>query len=190
MNRKYRIVLGPAQDNLLFAKPMKNIASYPMLRWLAPLGALGLVALQLVWESWHGGIVSHHLLNRADLPAISNWWGLFTLPVLAWLAVWRAEKEGRSLRTFTLGFIVGLLFGISVAVLFRANLHDAMLYMLGAAALLSLALPAYRLECMLGFFVGAMVAFGGLLPLLPAAPIVLVSLFFRVMVWRGMLTRR
>ncbi len=169
---------------------MKTIASYPMLRALLPLGALGLVALQLLWEHFHGGVVSHNLLNRADLPAIPNWWGIFTLPVLAWLAVWRAEKEGRPLRAFALGLIVGLLFGISIAMLFRANLHDAILYVLGAAVLLGLALPAYRLECVLGFFCGAMFVFGGVLPLIPAAPIVLVSLLFRVVVWRGMFKRR
>jgi hypothetical protein len=159
-------------------------------RWLLPLGSLGLVALQLLWEHFHGGVVSHNLLNRADLPAISNRWGLLTLPVLAWFAVWRAEKEGRSPRAFTLGFLVGLLFGIGIAALFRANLHDLILYVLGAAVLFGLALPAYRLECVLGFFVGAMFVFGGVLPLLPAAPIVLVSILFRVVVWRGMLKRR
>ena len=39
----------------------------------------------LAWEHLHGGVASHHLLNRADLPAISNAWGALFLPALAWV---------------------------------------------------------------------------------------------------------
>ncbi len=168
---------------------MKTLASYPMLRWLLPFGAVALVGLQLLWEHLHGGVLSHNILNRADLPAISNGWGLFTVPALAWLAVWRAEKEARPLRTFVSGFTVALLVGLIVAVLFRANVHDYILYVLGAAILLGLVFPAYRFECLLGFFLGMMVVFGGVLPLIPALPIMVVSFVARVVVWRMMLKR-
>ena len=47
---------------------------------LVALAELG----HLAWEHFHGGVVSHHLLNRADLPAISNAWGAVFLPALAW----------------------------------------------------------------------------------------------------------
>ncbi len=33
-------------------------------------------------EYFNGGVVSHNLLAREDLPAISNWWGLLTVPLL------------------------------------------------------------------------------------------------------------
>ena len=36
----------------------------------------------LAWEHFNGGVASHHFLNRADLPAISNAWGLLLLPTL------------------------------------------------------------------------------------------------------------
>lgn len=29
----------------------------------------------LIWQHFHGGVPSHHLLHRSDLPAVSNWWG-------------------------------------------------------------------------------------------------------------------
>ena len=38
----------------------------------------------LTWEHFHGGIRSHHFLNSADMPAISNAWGALLLPLLAW----------------------------------------------------------------------------------------------------------
>ena len=36
----------------------------------------------LAWEHFHGGIASHHFLNRADMPAVSNGWGLLLLPAI------------------------------------------------------------------------------------------------------------
>ncbi len=175
---------------LTMTQPMKTIASCPMLRWFAPLCAVALVALQLLWEHFHGGVGSHNLLNRADLPAISNWWGLLTVPALASLTVQRAEKQQRSFSEVVHGFGIALVVGLIVATLFRANLHDIILYVLGAAMLLSLALPAYRIECVLGLVVGMMFVFGGVLPLIPAIPIVLVSLLFRAVIWRGISRRR
>jgi hypothetical protein len=29
----------------------------------------------LAWNHFHGGVPSHHILAREDLPEISNWWG-------------------------------------------------------------------------------------------------------------------
>ncbi len=115
---------------------------------------------------------------------------LLTVPLIAWLSAWRAQTEQRPLSELAIGFACGLILGIVVAVMFRADLQDYILYVLGAATLLGLALPAYRLECILGFFLGMMFVFGGVLPLIPALPIVLVSFVCRVVLWRGILKRR
>jgi hypothetical protein len=49
---------------------------------LMPVAGLAFAALHLAYEHFTGGVQSHNLLNRPDLPAISNWLGLVTLPLL------------------------------------------------------------------------------------------------------------
>ena len=55
------------------------------------VGIIALITLAellvLAWEYTHGGVKSHHLLNRPDLPAISNWWGALLLPILSWFLI-------------------------------------------------------------------------------------------------------
>jgi hypothetical protein len=52
---------------------------YPL--WL-PIIALLLAVAHLAFELASGGVQSHHLLNNAELPAISNWFELLTLPII------------------------------------------------------------------------------------------------------------
>ena len=47
----------------------------------------------LAWEALHGGIRVHHLMQRADLPALHNAWGLLVLPLLAGWAVTRVDRK-------------------------------------------------------------------------------------------------
>ena len=74
-----------------------GIAATTLAVVLAPLLGAAVMIVQLAWEASHGGIQSHHLLARADLPAVSNLWGLATLPALGWLA---AHFVRRDLRQF------------------------------------------------------------------------------------------
>ena len=52
---------------------------------LVALASLVAAAVLLGYEHFNGGVQSHHLLNRPDLPAISNWLGLLALPAIGWL---------------------------------------------------------------------------------------------------------
>ncbi|MDW7549761.1 hypothetical protein [Pseudoalteromonas peptidolytica] len=54
--------------------------------------AILLVISTLMWQHLNGGIVSHYLLHRADLPAVSNAWGIIIIPALAWLTALRLHK--------------------------------------------------------------------------------------------------
>ena len=47
----------------------------------------------LLWQYSNAGVPSHHLLHRADLPAISNWWGGLLLPALSWIMLGRIQKR-------------------------------------------------------------------------------------------------
>ena len=61
----------------------------------------------LLWDYFHGGVPSHHLLQNKDLPAFSNWWGrCFTSFVNLVLAVprpsanWERSIEQRFTKQF------------------------------------------------------------------------------------------
>jgi hypothetical protein len=151
---------------------------------------LGLVVLaelaHLLWEYFNGGVVAHHLLNRSDLPAISNWWGMLVLPVLTWFLTGRSQARIRlqaggngALADFpssmVVGFVAALLFGIGLAVSFTYNYEDIAAFLLLGMVLLAFLLPVYRAECVLGFVLGMTFTFGAVLPLIVGSVIAAIS---------------
>lgn len=140
--------------------------------------ALALVAeaLHLAWEATHGGIVTHHLLQRADLPGLSNAWGLLVLPALAaWAAGrWPAAMPARRWQ-FALGLAVPLLFGLALSLAFQMKLHDVTETLFFSLLALAVLLPAHRAECLLGFVLGMSWTFGALLPTVIGGVIALLS---------------
>src|SRR6185437_3758901 len=92
------------------------------LSWYAVAGALVLAATLLAWEVTHGGVPSHHFLDRADLPTVSNWWMLVVLPVLGWLAsrsvLRRAPSDSDTLAKASAAVIGAALVGVALSVAF------------------------------------------------------------------------
>ncbi|MBZ9731736.1 hypothetical protein LB467_18815, partial [Salegentibacter sp. JZCK2] len=83
----------------------------------------------LFWDYFHDGVASHHILNKKELPAISNWWGGILLPVLSWVLLGRIEKRfnkqfaqkqraGKQYRKVFRLFIIGLFCAILIAISF------------------------------------------------------------------------
>ena len=129
----------------------------------------------LCWEHFHGGVRIHHFLARSDMPAMSNWWGLLVLPVLAWFATGRLQKriarnsDGHdAASTFSVNVVAGfagtMLFGILLSVSFTRGDETITAYLFEGILLLALLLPAYRAECVLGFVLGMTFTFGVVLP--------------------------
>jgi hypothetical protein len=50
--------------------------------WSTALITLAVWSL-LLWEHLQGGVLSHHLRNDPELPAISNWWGGLLVPSIS-----------------------------------------------------------------------------------------------------------
>lgn len=157
--------------------------------------ALVLELAHLGWSYFHGGVPAHHLLNRADLPAISNWWGAVLIPALTWLLVGRIQlrflrpdasnpAKRHRLAPVVAGFLCALAYGAALALTFTLESAAVTYLFLGLFAI-SLIVPTYRAEYVLGFVLGMSFTFGAILPTAVAAVVALFSgvvhfVFFRV----------
>lgn len=148
--------------------------------WLTVVVAL-FAALHVGWEFLGGGIRSHHLLDRADLPAISNAWGLLSLPVLAWLLIGR--MQARSIaplsfgldRSILLAMAGALVYGVVLSLGFTAGHASVTSALFMGLFVLAVVLPLYRAEYLLGFVLGMTVTFGAVLPMLVGSVFMLLS---------------
>jgi len=129
----------------------------------------------LIWDHYHGGVPSHHILQQEDLPKISNWWGGLLLPLLTLFLTFRIQN--RLIRNndnksnplkfpikYTYRFLFALSFGILLSVFFTLGYSNLSGYMMYGLFLLSLFFPIYRAECFLGFVIGMTFTFGAVLP--------------------------
>lgn len=129
----------------------------------------------LFWEHFHGGVASHHILQQQNLPAISNWWSGLLLPILTWLLLSRTEKrlckqssqvqktnnlQSKVLRLFITGLALGILIAISFVNGYGLILDNIPYIIL----VLSLIIPIYYAEFILGFILGMTYTFGAILP--------------------------
>lgn len=133
--------------------------------------ALFMVVL-LGWQHFHGGVPAHHLLAREDLPALSNWWGLLTLPALAWFLLGRIERRRRGGQAGVAvpagGFAGSLLYGFTLALCFVSGRPEVSDLMAQGVFVIALFYPVYRAECVLGFVMGMSVFLGAVLPMIAA----------------------
>jgi hypothetical protein len=132
--------------------------------------------LLLAWQQFTTGVPAHHLLARTDMPAISNWWGLLLLPLLAWVAASRVEARygGAAAASGAIpGFMGGLAFGAAVALFFSLGRMELCEYLMQGLLLVALFHRIYRAETLLGFAFGMTYAFGPVLPVLVASVLAL-----------------
>ena len=131
-----------------------------------------LIWSHLAWDYFHGGVPTHHILHRADLPGISNWWGGIALPLLTWFLLLRIERRVRedkldvpdNLGSIGYRFVGALLFGIILSFLFTigSNIPG---YMMIGLVFISFIIPIYKAEYLLGFVIGMTYTFGAILPI-------------------------
>ena len=129
----------------------------------------------LAWEQLNDGIKSHHFLAMKEMPAISNWWGLLLLPILAWFLAGSIQKridfqsngkdsKSQVLASIVVGGVASLIFGILLSFFFTNGNENITSYLFFGMLLLALILPIYRAECLLGFVLGMTFTFGAVLP--------------------------
>lgn len=131
----------------------------------------------LAWEYAHGGVRAHHVLNRPDLPAVSNWWGIIIVPALAWVAARSATRLGPSRVGVATAAIGAFLLGLALSVAFIAGVQSLAFALFLAVLLSGLVVPTYRPEYPFGFVIGMTFTFGAVLPTMVALIAAAVSLF-------------
>lgn len=131
------------------------------------------VLVLLLLEHFQGGVRSHHLLARKDMPVISNWWGILIVPLTSWLLLTLIQKRHISSvndqKTITQqevqGFICAFIFGVILTILYY-NAPELPGYFMSMTFVLALFIPIYRPEYYLGFILSMSYGFGGILPVL------------------------
>ena len=182
--------------NIYIVNERKTMNDKPLLRWRVYLTALVFLAelAHLAWEHFHGGVVSHNILNRRDLPAISNAWGALLLPALAWflsgfVQTRIASKSDANELTAKLpmsvvvGFVGALVFGAVLAGSFANDYKTATQYLFMSLFAIAVLVPVYRAECLLGFVLGMTFTFGAVLPTGIGSVFVALSAFAHLLVY-------
>jgi len=145
----------------------------------------GIVALlswtNVAWDYFHGGVPTHHVLHRADMPGFSNWWGVVVIPLLTWLLLARINRrvtakstheESNYFPAVVFGFLGALLYGIVLSILFTIG-SDIPGYMMIGLIIVSFFIPLYKTEHFLGFVLGMVYTFGAILPIIIGAILLL-----------------
>jgi hypothetical protein len=120
----------------------------------------------LIWQHFHAGVPSHHLLNRADMPAISNWWGAIILPLLTWFLVAKTglPKVETSVSAALWGVIAAFSYGVVFSMAFIEGHGSVLELMLLGLLVIALFIPTYRPKYVLGMVFGMAYTFGAFLP--------------------------
>lgn len=148
----------------------------------------------LILEHFRGGVITHHLLAMEDLPGISNWWGILTIPLATWIVLSLLQKRHQKSagmqqavsKAEMYGFTAAFIFGIILTVLFY-NIPEMPGYLILATFGLALFRPIYQPQYYLGFILGMTYGFGGILPVLFGMVLFAVYAFEYHFIRRGVL---
>ncbi|MTI40790.1 hypothetical protein [Fulvivirga lutimaris] len=119
----------------------------------------------ILFEFFNGGVSSHYILHDKDMPSISNWWSLLSMPLATWVVLALMSRKPVISAKQIYVFVGGLVFGVLVTILFNysPDIINYVLYVTFAMALfLNLCTPEYYL----GFVLSMMLGFGGVLPVM------------------------
>ena len=129
----------------------------------------------ILWEHFNGGVITHHLLARDDMPGLSNWWGLLTVPLLFFTGVLLINRrQGNEVELTSDGFktlvfkrfLAALGFGLLMSLLWEFKFGHILQYLILLPLLISFFKPIYLPEYLMGFVLGMAFTFGGVLPLI------------------------
>lgn len=128
----------------------------------------------LFWELLNGGVLTHHILARSDLPGISNWWGLLILPLLVLTLTSNVEKRcaqindsnqfSKFYRGVRVRFSMMCAINLTASLIFMLGYQNIAVYLLFGVVCLGLFMPLYRFEAIVGYVLGGALFFGPMIP--------------------------
>jgi len=141
------------------------------LQYILPIITLVLFCVLLGWDYYHDGIPTHYLLHDPNLPGFSNWWGLLSIPLVTVLLIYRVRKRLQKKNWQLVPYESRLLFasGLLIAIIFSIGFNQDwgyLHYFAMALIVISLVIPLYRSEFILGFILGMIFTFGSVLPII------------------------
>lgn len=152
--------------------------------------AIGLIA----WEYFNGGVATHYPGADSSNIALSNWWGLLSIPMLTWAALSLIERRGTtkdkkretgSIKLKSSYFVGGLAFGLLASLLWEFGQQDYLPYVMLSPWVLSLFLKIYLPESTLGFVLAMMYTFGAVLPIVFSIVIQTIGFIIYFIFYRG-----
>lgn len=156
-----------------------NPTSFKKYSFYCLLGVTVAIWALLIWEHFHGGVPSHSLFARKDMPAISNWWGGILLPLLTFLGINRIQKRiettQQSVSSIIISFVIAFVYALTLVYFYYQDNSTVTGIMFQGLFVLGLILPLYRAEFFLGFVMGLTYSFGAILPTFISSVVVLVS---------------
>ncbi len=155
-----------------------------------------LAVLHVLLEHYSGGVITHHLLAREDLPGISNWWGILTIPILTTICIFLVDKRIKKIDRTTLElknelsripkrFLGALCFGVLLSVLWETGQENILQYLIYIPLLLSLFFKISFPETFLGFVIGMTFTFGGILPMIIGSVLLILSFLIWIVFRKG-----
>lgn len=152
----------------------------------------------LIWNYYHDGVASHHLLHQEDLPKISDWWSGLLIPLLTMFLTYRTQKRiehnvGHNLKNkkfvvnILYSFFFALLYGILLSLLFSQGYSKITGYLFNGIFLIALFFPIYRAECLLGFVLGMTFTFGAVISTAAGIIFVIIGLILYLYVRTGLI---
>ena len=148
---------------------LNQIQDFRRTKILVTLAVIVLMNGWLLWQFFHGGVPSHHILHQKDLPEISDWWGGLLLPILTWILLSKTQSrllkqpESQKSKIIVL-FLAGLVLAIAIVISFTNDYKFFLDNVPYIFLLLSLIIPIYYSEFILGFILGMTYTFGVILP--------------------------
>jgi len=127
----------------------------------------------ILWEHVNGGVVTHYLLADENLPGISNWWGLITIPLLSLLCLSLIQKRIKKatsnidipLNKIMYRFLGAVVLGLLISMLWEFRMEELLPFLMFLPAIIALFIPLHYPECVLGFVLASVYTFGGVLPI-------------------------
>ena len=151
-----------------------------------PAAAIVFVAVQLTYEHFTGGVRSHYIFRNPNMPALSNWYGLITLPLLGIILGLRIRAQQSDVAKWAgipvsvlVGFLSALIYGAVMAVSFALGVQIIATIAFFGLFACGLVFPIYRIEYIFGLVAGMAFVFGGVIPVLVALIVALVSFVVR-----------